>query len=219
MTRRPVPDLSLYLVTDTGLCGGRDGVLATVVAAVAGGVTAVQVRDPRARTRDLVELCRDLRARLAPAGIPLLVNDRADVAVAVGADGVHVGQHDLSPVDARAIVGADAYVGLSVHAVSHLGAVRSLPAGTVDYLGVGPVFSQRTKEDAATPTGLDTLADIVADSSLPCVAIGGITVDNAAAVRSTGVRGIAVVSAICGQLDPRAAATALRSRFANQEVS
>jgi thiamine-phosphate pyrophosphorylase len=214
MSQRPAPDLSLYLVTDTGLCGGRDGVLATVAAAVAGGVTAVQVRDPLAPARDLVDLARALRERLAPTGVPVIVNDRAEVAAAVGADGVHIGQEDLPPMQARAIVGAEAYVGLSVHAERHVDALRYLPPGTVDYLGVGPVFAQRTKRDAAPPVGLDALAAIVAragavDASVQCVAIGGIDVGNATAVRATGVHGIAVVSAICGQPDPHAAAAAL----------
>ena len=211
-------DLSLYLVTDTRLCGGRLGVLDTVSAAVAGGVTTVQLRDPDASTRDLVELARALRDRLAGSGVRLLVNDRADVAAAVGADGVHVGQRDLPAAAARALLGADAYVGLSVHDPRQLDDVHALPAGTVDYLGVGPVFSQRTKGDAAPPCGTRTLADIVVKAGLPCVAIGGITVDNAAEVRACGVHGVAVVSAICGHADPAAAARALRERLDHEEV-
>lgn len=218
MASRPALDLSLYLVTDTELCRGRQGLLDTVAAAVAGGVTAVQLRDPQAGTRELAALGRALQEVLAEAGVPLIVNDRADVAVAIEAAGVHVGQHDLPPEAARAMVGDSAYVGLSVQTVQHLDAVRALPSGTVDYLGVGPVFPQRTKADAAAPGGLDVLTEIVAKAGLPCVSIGGITVDNAMAARATGVHGIAVVSAICGQDDPGGAARTLRHRFQDQEV-
>ena len=218
MTPRPALDLSLYLVTDTELCGGRRGVLDTVAAAVAGGVTAVQLRDPKTSTRELAALGRSLQEALAGTGVPLIVNDRADVAVAIEAAGVHVGQHDLPPEAARAMVGDGPYVGLSVQTVQHLDAVRALPPGTVDYLGVGPVFPQRTKADAAAPGGLDVLTEIVGTADVPCVAIGGITVDNAIAARATGVHGIAVVSAICGHDDPAGAARALRQHLQDQEV-
>ncbi len=211
-------DLALYLLTDTALCGGGQGVVDTVVAAVAGGVTAVQLRDPDAHPRDLVALGTRLREELRGTGVPLLVNDRADVAAAIGADGVHLGQHDLPVTAARALLGPDALVGWSVQVPDHLARLSEELAGTVDYLGVGPVFPQRTKADAAPPGGLDVLAEIVAKADLPCVAIGGVTVANAAAVRATGAAGIAVVSAICGQGDPGAAARALRDAWQSEEA-
>jgi len=211
MASRVPLDLSLYLVTDTVLCGGPRGVVDTVGAAVAGGVTAVQLRDPDATTRTLVELGGALRHALAGTGVALLVNDRADVAVAIGADGVHVGQDDLPAEAARAIVGPDRHVGLSIQTVRQLDDLARLPAGTVDYLGVGPVFAQRTKGDAAQPVGLDTLAAVAVKAALPVVAIGGITAGNAAGVLRSGAVGLAVVSAICGRDDPRAAARELRT--------
>lgn len=214
---RPL-DLSLYLVTDTRLCGGTQAVVDTVRAAVNGGVTAVQLRDPAASARELVALGRRLREVLAGSGVPLLVNDRADVAAASGADGVHVGQQDLPVESARALLGPDSFVGLSIQRPEQLAALRDLRAGVVDYLGAGPVLPQHTKTDAAEPMGLDTLATLVREAPVPVVAIGGIDADNAASVRATGVAGIAVVSAICGAPDPAAAARVLRTcRTAREE--
>lgn len=201
---RPPLDLSLYLVTDTRLCGDR-GVAATVAAAVKGGVTAVQLRDPDADARTLFALGRAIQGELAGSGVPLIVNDRLDVAVRLDADGVHLGQQDISPVTARRQLGPDAYVGLSVSRPEQLAHVPD----AVDHLGVGPVFEQSTKPDADAPLGLGGLARIVRQSPLPCVAIGGIGVSEAAAVRASGAAGIAVVSAVCGQPDPEAAARSL----------
>ncbi|MEU6765690.1 thiamine phosphate synthase [Streptomyces sp. NPDC046853] len=209
---RPPLDLSLYLVTDTRLCGER-GVAATVAAAVKGGVTAVQLRDPDADARTLCALGRRIQAELAGTGVPLIVNDRLDVAVRLGADGVHLGQRDLSPTTARHRLGPHAYIGLSVSRPEQLAHVPD----AVDHLGVGPVFEQSTKPDADAPLGLDGLAEIVRASALPCVAIGGIGVSRAAAVRASGAAGIAVVSAVCGQPDPEAAARSL-VRIPRQEI-
>ncbi|SDT17632.1 thiamine phosphate synthase [Actinopolymorpha singaporensis] len=206
-------DLSLYLVTDTALCGPR-GVAATVREAVAGGVSAVQLRDPGATTRDLLRTGAQVREVLAGTGVPLFVNDRADVAHALGADGVHLGQSDLPPEHARDLLGPRVWIGLSAHTSGQLDRALALPRGTVNYLGVGPVFPQATKPDAASPLGLAFLAELVATAAaggLPSVAIGGIGPDNAAAVRATGVAGIAVVSAVCGRPDPAAAARVLRT--------
>ncbi len=209
---RPAPSyLGLYLVTDTALCGSR-GVGETVRAAVRGGVSAVQVRDPAATGRELCALASAVRDVLAGTGVPLVVNDRADVALAVGADGVHVGQHDLDPVSARRLLGTGAIVGLSVSTLDELSAAATLPAGTVDYLGVGPVWSTTTKPEAAAPLGVGgtaTLTTAATAATLPCVAIGGIHPRNAAAVRGAGVAGLAVVSAICSAADPEVAAREL----------
>ncbi|MEV6756578.1 thiamine phosphate synthase [Streptomyces sp. NPDC051214] len=201
---RPPLDLSLYLVTDTRLCRDR-GVAATVAAAVRGGVTAVQLRDPDADARTLFALGRAIQAELVGTGVPLIVNDRLDVAVWLAADGVHLGQRDVSPTIARRQLGPHAYVGLSVSRPEQLAHVPD----AVDHLGVGPVFEQSTKPDADTPLGLDGLARIVRQSPLPCVAIGGIGVSEAAAIRASGAAGIAVVSAVCGQPDPETAARSL----------
>jgi thiamine-phosphate pyrophosphorylase len=202
----PPLDFSLYLVTDTGLAAEL-GVVATVVRAVAGGVTAVQLRDPDCSDGEFVALGRELRRELAGSGVPLLVNDRVHLAEAIGADGVHVGQGDLDVVSARQLIGPERYLGLSVETLEQLTAAIGSP---VDYLGVGPVWPQSTKLDAAPPVGLAGLTAIVASSRWPCVAIGGIGPGRARLVREAGAAGIAVVSAIVGQPDPEAAARGLR---------
>jgi thiamine-phosphate pyrophosphorylase len=205
-------DLTLYLVTDTVLCGSR-GVAATVERALRGGVTVVQVRDPQAPDDEFVRLGRSVAAALAGTGVPLIVNDRVHLVEAIGADGAHVGQGDLDPVEARSLLGPDAVLGLSVQTLTHVDLAAGLPPGTVDHLGVGPVWWQATKPDAADPGGLDTLAAIVRRSPVPCVAIGGIDASRAPLVRSTGAAGVAVVSAICGQPDPAAAARRVRGAW------
>lgn len=209
-------DLSLYLVTDTGLCGAL-GVAETVRRAAAAGVTLVQVRDPDVDDDTFVTLAREVADALRGTGIPLLVNDRVHLAGAIGADGAHVGQGDLDPLAARAVldreVGGHAVLGLSVQTLEHVDAAGGLPSGTVDYLGAGPVWAQTTKPDAAPPSGLDGLRAIVSASPFPVVAIGGIGVDGAAGVRATGADGIAVVSAICGRPDVAAATTSLRQAW------
>lgn len=205
-------DLTLYLVTDTALCGAA-GVPATVAAAVGGGVTAVQLRDPACPDAEFVRLGRAVAAALAGTGVPLLVNDRVHLAGAIGAGGAHVGQGDLPPARARALLGPNAVLGLSVQTPDHVAALAALPGGTVDYLGVGPVFPQTTKPDAAAPGGLDALAGIVAGAPLPCVAIGGVGPGRVAAVAATGAAGVAVVSAICGRPDPAAEARRLRREW------
>ncbi len=207
--RRRSLDLRLYLVTDTAMCG-EFGVPATVTAAVRAGVTTVQLRDPDADDEEFVELGRAVAAVLRGSGVPLIVNDRVHLSRAIDADGVHIGQGDLDPVSARGIIGPDALLGLSVQTLDHVTAARGLGPGVIDYLGVGPVWAQATKPDAAEPAGLQRLREIVAESPWPCVAIGGVNADRAPSVRAAGAAGIAVVSAICGQPDVAAATRELR---------
>lgn len=202
-------DFRVYLVTDTAQCGGPAGVVDTVRRAVAGGVTAVQVRDPAASTRELVALSRAVREALRGSGVPLIVNDRVDVALAVGADGVHVGQQDLEPLAARRLIGPRMHLGLSVSSPVEHARAQALPAGTVDLLGVGPVRDTPSKTDASPALGFAGLAEICAAGGLPCVAIGGLRTADARSVKSSGSVGMAVISAICGQPDPAAAAAAL----------
>ncbi|MDA8034843.1 MAG: thiamine phosphate synthase [Actinomycetota bacterium] len=202
--------LDCYLVTDRALCAGR-GLEATVAAAVAGGATVVQLRDPHASGRQLFDLATGLLQCLEGTGVPLVVDDRLDVALAAGAHGVHLGQADLPVAAARRLAGPDLVIGWSVHDLAELEAATRLPPGTVDYLGFGPVYPTTTKTDAKEPLGLDRLARLVAASPLPAVAIGGITVARAAAVWATGVDGLAVVSAVCAADDPGAAASAIRA--------
>lgn len=203
-------DLSLYLVLDPDLCGDAEGMLRTTAEALEGGVTIVQLRAPTWKKRALAACARDLLEMLRPRGIPLIINDHADVAAAVGADGLHVGQDDLSSADARRIIGPDMILGLSAGNVDEVGGVD--PA-LVDYLGIGPVWATATKKDAGAAVGLEGLASLSAASPLPVVAIGGIGASNAADVMRTGVDGIAVVSAICGQASPRTAAENLLAQL------
>ncbi|HEY6794228.1 MAG TPA: thiamine phosphate synthase [Kineosporiaceae bacterium] len=199
-------------MTDTRLCGAL-GVPATVAAAVSGGVTVVQLRDPTCPDRDFVALGRELARQLAGTGVPLLVNDRVHLVAAIGADGAHVGQGDLPVAAARQVLPAAGWLGLSVQTEEHVAAARSAGAGLVDYLGVGPVWPQTTKPDAAEPGGVRRVAAVVRASPWPCVAIGGIGPGRVAAVRAAGAAGIAVVSAVCGRPDPAAAARALRAEW------
>ena len=201
-------DLSLHLVTDRALCGGR-GVPATVAAAVHGGVSVVQLRDKDATAREAVALAEELLRLLAGTGVPLVVDDRLDVALAVGAAGVHLGQSDLPVEHARRLGGPGFLVGLSASTPVELEAAAALPAGTVDYLGVGPVFTTATKPSAPPGIGLETTAELVSGTALSCVGIGGIDPGNAAAVWATGLDGLAVVSALCAAPDPAAAAAEL----------
>ncbi len=206
---RPPFDPTLYLVTDTALAGDR-GVPEVVRAAVAGGVTAVQVRDKTASRRELYALTLAVREVLPP-GVALWVDDAVDVALLAGADGVHVGQSDLPAAEVRALLGADRLLGLSVGSDDELAAALALPPGTLDVVGIGPVWATPTKPEAAAalgPDGVAALAGKAAAGGLRSVAIGGISPDRAA--RVTGVDGICVVSAVCAAPDPAAAARALR---------
>jgi len=204
---RRLPDLRLMLVTDAAMTARR-GLLATVRAAVAGGVTVVQLRDKDASDDELVTLARVLRAELAPRGVPLIVNDRPVVAKVAGADGLHIGQEDGDPRAARLLLGPNAILGLSVTRAAE---VATVDGAIVDYVGLGPVFSTATKADAAPPLGLDGMRAIGATLPAPFVAIGGIDAANAGAVIAAGAAGIAVVSAICAAPHPEAAAATLRA--------
>jgi len=205
-------DLSLYLVTDTVLCG-RFGVATTVSAAVGAGVTMVQLRDEQAGDDDLVRIGRQILTVLEGTGVPLIVNDRVHLVDAIGAQGAHVGQSDLGIDQARALLGPAAYLGLSAQTPDHVRAARDHAGGTVDYLGIGPVWDTTTKLDAAAPGGLERLRQITASSPWPCVAIGGITLERLPQVRRAGAAGAAVVSAICGQPDVAGATRALSAAW------
>ena len=202
----PLEALRLHLVTDSALCGAR-GMLAVVEAAVRGGVTCVQLREKSLATRAFVERARALKAWLLPLGVPLLINDRVDVALACGADGVHVGQSDMAPEDVRRLM-PGGLIGLSVESLVQLDAAERAP---VDYYGISPVLATRSKHDAAPALGLDGLRAIRAGTRRPLVAIGGIDAGNAAQVMAAGADGLAVVSALCSSADPEATARDLRA--------
>lgn len=196
--------LRLYLVTDPTLCAPI-GAVETALRAVAGGVTMVQLRDKHATTAQRTDLAVALETALHGTGVPLVINDDVIAAAAANADGAHIGQGDISPAQARAILGPDKILGLSCETPQ---TVRDADPLIVDYLGLGPVFGTATKADHAQPTGFDGLAQLIALSSLPNVAIGGLKPDHITGVLASGADGMAVVSAICGQTDPRAAARA-----------
>jgi len=206
---RPSRDWSLYLVTDRRLAGPRS-LDDLICAALRGGVTAVQLREKDCATREFIDLARSLKAILAPAGVPLIVNDRVDVALAACADGVHIGQSDMEYRDARRLLGPDAIIGLSVETPEQAGHAASLD---IDYLGVGPIFPTPTKSDAAPAWGIEALAALRSASRHALVAIGGIYRENAAEVIRAGADGIAVVSAICAAEDPEQAARDLRAEI------
>lgn len=204
--------LPLYLVTDTGLCGTR-AVTDVATAAVAGGATCVQVRDKAASARELLELLTAVAAAVGER-VPVLVDDRVDVFLAARAAGapvagVHVGQSDLPAGLVRELVGPDAVVGLSAGTTADICAAGQLPAGTVDYLGVGPVHPTTTKPDHPPALGTGGFTILAAASTLPCVAIGGVKSDDVRRLRNAGAAGVAVVSAVCAAPHPRAAAAEL----------
>lgn len=198
----PALDLSLYLVLDPDLCGGPAGMVETARLAAANGATVIQLRAPQWKKRQWLATARELKAVLAPLGVPLIINDQIDVALAVDAEGVHVGQDDLPADVVRQLVGPDKWLGLSITQASEL---ATIPPGVVDYLGIGPVYPTGTKSDAAPATGVDVFGDMVKAGGLPVVAIGGIQTANCAPLFVAGTDGVAVVSAICGQRDPAAA--------------
>ena len=197
-----VSTLRLCLVTDRALAGGRS-VLDVALAAAQGGATMVQLREKEATTRAFVEEARALKAMLTPLGVRFLVNDRLDVALAVDADGLHVGQDDLPVAEARRLLGPGKIVGLSI---TELEQARAADAAAADYLGVGPIYRQQTKDDASPPLGVAGLRAIRDLTQKPIVAIGGLTPDNSAPVIAAGADGLAVVSAIVAADDPEAAA-------------
>ena len=202
--------LRLCLVTDRELAKGR-ALVDVVAAAVQGGVTMVQLREKHAPTRAFLEDARALKALLAPLNVPLIINDRADIALAVDADGVHVGQKDMPVEIVRQMVGPGKIIGLSI--TNHEQIARP-DAGQTDYLGLGPLYLQQTKSDAATPLGVEGFRALRAATTKPVVAIGGLKADNSAPVIAAGANGLAVVSGIVSADDPKAAAQAFIKLFA-----
>jgi len=212
-----VIDYRLYLVTDdpSRYVGNW---LDNVVASVEGGVTCVQYRDTESVPDERLARVRKLQDALRRFGTPLVVNNDAELAAAVGAEGVHVGQSDMPPEQVRAIVGAKCEIGLSITDVAQLAesaVVGRRAQPLLSCLGIGPVFDARkTKIDASEAMGVAGLAAIVAAMpKMPSVAIGGITLANAAEVLSSGVGGLAVVSAFSNAADPFAVARAFRGFF------
>jgi len=204
-------DLRLNAIVDPERANGRTLVELTRMV-VAGGATLIQLRDKYGSTRRMIEEARAIMDVLAGTGVPLVINDRVDVALAAGADGVHVGQDDMRVEDARRLLGRQAIIGLSIKSVA---LAEAAPIGLLDYVGVGGVYATTSKDNPNPPIGVAGLRDIVAafrvrKRDLPICGIAGIDAGNAAPVIAAGADGVAVISALSMQADPEAAARELR---------
>lgn len=205
-------DLRLNAIVDPERAGGHD--LAELARLCAqGGATLIQLRDKLSDTRAMVETARAIKKALAPLAVPFVVNDRVDVALASGADGVHLGQDDMAVEDARRILGHDAIIGLSIKTVVQANAA---PVELIDYVGSGGVYVTGSKQQKSAPIGPEGLAKVVAalharKHKLPVCGIAGIDAGNAAAVIAAGADGVAVISALSLTPDPAAAARGLRA--------
>lgn len=204
-------DLRLYALIDPDVAGGRP--LGDIAKLIAGSATLVQLRDKHGSTRQLVEEARELTMVLAPLDIPLLINDRVDVALAAEADGVHIGQDDMSPADARLLLGRTAIIGLSIKTVEQ---AKAAPLELLDYVGVGGIYATTSKDTNSPPIGLSGLGAIVQairarDPKFPICGIAGINRSNAADVIAQGADGVAVISALSLAADPTVAARDLLS--------
>jgi thiamine-phosphate pyrophosphorylase len=204
----------VYLVTDRSLCGPRS-VAEIVIQAAKAGVAYVQLREKNISTRSFVEEAQAIKKILMPYNIPLIINDRVDVALASQAEGVHIGQDDMPYAIVRRLMGPKAIIGLSVETWQDVEESRDLD---VNYLGVSPVFATPTKTDTKEPWGLGGLARIKAFSRHPLVAIGGINETNARAVMNAGADCLAVVSAICAAVDPAEATLNLRNKIDSSDL-
>jgi thiamine-phosphate pyrophosphorylase len=204
-------DLRVYALVDPEHAGGHAlADLARLI--VQGGATLVQLRDKRSETRRMIEHARAIKAALAPFNVPLLINDRVDVALACGADGVHVGQSDMAVDDARRLLGPDAVIGMSIKTTAQ---AEAAPIDLLDYVGVGGVFATTSKDNTSAPigaAGLARIADVLRRRApgFPVCGIAGIDAGNAAEVIAAGADGIAVISALSLKRDPQAAARELR---------
>ena len=204
-------DLRLYALVDPMVAGGRT--LADLTARIANSATLVQLRDKTGSTRSMIDQARALHSVLEPKAIPLLINDRVDVALAAEADGVHIGQDDMAPADARLLLGRNAIIGLSVKTVEQ---ARAAPLDQLDYVAIGGVYGTTSKDNTSTPIGITGLRSIVQvirarDRNYPICAIAGINAGNAADVIAAGADGVAVISALSLAPDAGKAAQDLRA--------
>jgi thiamine-phosphate pyrophosphorylase len=200
---RPAFDPRLYLVTDPSF---PLGLLATVEAALKGGVSLLQLRDKEADDASLIEQGQALAALAARYGVPLILNDRPDLVVATGAAGCHIGPGDMALAEARRLIGPDALLGLSVETPAQM---QSLTWEHLDYIAASPVFATASKPDHSPPLGLEGLRAFCAQAPVPVVAIGGIGPANLPSIRAAGAAGAALISAIGHAPDPEAAARTL----------
>jgi thiamine-phosphate pyrophosphorylase len=204
-------DIKLYLILDPDLCGSDEGMIKTANAGVAGGATMVQLRHKSATTQQRIEIGLKLKAALANSRARFIINDDLDAAIAIGADGLHIGQSDGDPIQARNRLGAEAIIGLSAESTE---LVRRIDPNAVDYAGLGPVFATPTKSDHKTPIGFEGLRSLASICPVPSVAIGRLKAEHADSIFSAGCNGMAVISAICGKPDPLAAAWEINSAIA-----
>jgi thiamine-phosphate pyrophosphorylase len=205
-------DLRLNAIVDPERAGGRSLAELTRLV-VKGGATLIQLRDKMGSTRRMIEEARAIMAMLAGTGVPLVINDRVDVALAAGADGVHVGQDDMPAQEARRQLGPKAIIGLSIKSVAQANAA---PLDAVDYAGIGGVYATTSKDNPDPPIGVAGLREIVAafrarKRGFPVCGIAGIDASNAASVIEAGADGVAVISALSMRSDPQAAARELRA--------
>jgi thiamine-phosphate pyrophosphorylase len=205
-------DLRLNAIVDPERANGRPLAELTRLV-VAGGATLIQLRDKLGSTRRMIEEARAMKAVLAGTGVPLVINDRVDVALAAGADGVHVGQDDMAAADARRLLGPTAIIGLSIKSVA---LANAAPLEAIDYAGIGGVYATTSKDNPDPPIGVDGLRAIMVAlrarrQDFPVCGIAGIDASNAAPVIEAGADGVAVISALSMQPDPQAAARALRA--------
>jgi thiamine-phosphate pyrophosphorylase len=205
-------DLRVYAIVDPQNTGGHD-LIGLARAVAAGGATVVQLRDKVNDTGRMVEEARAVKAALEPFGVPLIVNDRVDVALAAGADGVHVGQDDMAAADVRRLLGPGLLIGLSIRTPEQAAAA---PLALIDYAGIGGVYGTVSKAGAKLPIGVDGLRDVIKVLRARVVnfatcGIAGITADNAAPVIAAGADGVSVISALSHRPDPQAAARELRA--------
>ena len=203
--------LRLYALVDPAVAGGR--ALTDLTQRIAGSATLVQLRDKQSSTRVMTEEARALRSVLEPHGVPLIINDRVDVALAAEADGVHIGQDDMSPGDARLLLGRAAIIGLSIKTAEQ---ARTAPLELLNYVAIGGVYGTTSKDNTAPPIGISGLRAIVdviraRQPKFPICAIAGINSDNAADVIAAGADGVAVISALSLAPDPAIAAQNLRA--------
>lgn len=200
-------DYTLYLVTDRKLVGSKD-FLTSVKRALEGGVTLIQLREKDAGSKEFYELGLQVKKIAAEFGVPLIINDRVDLALVLDADGVHIGQNDLPIEHVRRMIGKDKLLGYSV--ANQEEAVYGEAMGA-DYLGAGPVFPTGSKKDASEPIGLEGLKTIKQCVNIPVVGIGGIGTANLSQLKSAGINGISVISAILSEEDPYCAARELKN--------
>ena len=200
-------DLSLYLVTDKS--DDVEKFLNTIEEAIKGGVTVVQIREKTAETLDFYNLALKVKEITTKYNVPLIINDRVDVALAIDAEGVHVGQSDMPCDVTRKLIGEDKILGVSAATIDE--AIKAEKDGA-DYIGTGAVFPTATKDDAPSITKQD-LKDVVDSINIPVVAIGGITLENASQLKDTGIAGLSVVSAIMSAENPKKASQTLLNIF------